>query len=127
MKVYIDDIVKYIDYDEYTVKHIIYSNNGIFCNKHNKLTQMITDDNFETKKYKDYTFYIDKSIERYGEIILHIPYDHLYCEERFEKKNIGYDIFYVKHSYFDQSSYYFEFEQLNDFNLDIIISFLSSE
>jgi len=91
------------------------------------LTQIITDDLHESKKYKDYLFHIDTSVERFGDTILHIPYDHLYCEEKYEKTNIGYDIYYVKCSYFDQCSYYFELDQLNDFNLDFIISFLSSE
>ena len=128
MKIYIDD-VKEIDvvFDEKYSRHVIYSNSGIYCNKHNKLTQIITDDQFESKTYKNYVFQIDKGIERYGDTILHIPYDHLYCEEKYERKNIGYDIFYVKCRYFDQSSYYFELDQMNDFNLDIIISFLSNE
>jgi len=127
MKIYIDDIIKSVEFDVKYNRHIIYSNHGIYCNKNAKLTQMITNEQYEIKSYKDYTFHIDKSIEQFGDTILHIPYDHLYCEEQFEKKNIGYDIFYVKHAYFDQCSYFFELDQLNDFNLDIIISFLSSE
>jgi len=127
MKIYIDDIVKDVEFvDKYT-RHVIYSGSGIYCNKNKKLTQIITDDHHESKLYKNYIFHIDTSIERFGDIILHIPYDHLYCEEKYEKKNIGYDIYYVRCSYFDQTSYYFELDQLNEFNLDIIISFLSSE
>lgn len=127
MKVYIDDIIKDIDFDEKFVRHIIYSNSGIYCSVNKKLIQIVTDDKYETKTYKDYTFHIDKSVDTSGESILHIPYDHLYCEEKYEKKNIGYDIYYVKCCYFDQCSYYFELDQLNDFNLDVIISFLSNE
>jgi|LauGreDrversion2_2_1035103.scaffolds.fasta_scaffold149640_2 hypothetical protein len=127
MKVYVDDIVKHTDFDEKYVRHVIYSNSGIYCNKNNKLVQIVYEDKCETTIYKDYKLYIDKGVESYGDTILHIPYDHLYCEEKYEKKNIGYDIYYVKCRYFDQCSYYFEFDQLNDFNLDIIISFLSNE
>jgi hypothetical protein len=127
MKVYIDNIVKPIEFDDKYTRQVIYSNSGIYCNKNNKLVQLVIDDQTETKSYKDYIFYIDKGAETYGETILHIPYDHLYCEEKYEKKNIGYDIHYVKYRYFDQTSYYFELDQLNEFNLDVIISFLSSE
>jgi len=128
MKIYIDDLKEMeIVFDEKYSRHVIYSNSGIYCNKHNKLTQIITEDQCETNTYRGYVFQIDKGTERYGDTILHIPYDHLYCEEKYEKKNIGYDIFYVKCRYFDQCSYYFELDQINDFNLDIIISFLSSE
>ena len=127
MKIYVDDRVKHIEFDEKYVRHVIYSNSGIYCSKNNKLVQIVSEDKYETKMYKDYSLHIDKGVDSYGETILHIPYDHLYCEEKYEKKNIGYDIYYVKYSYFDQISYYFELEQLNDFNLDIIISFLSNE
>jgi hypothetical protein len=63
----------------------------------------------------------------FGEVITHIPYDHLYCDEHYERKNIGYDIDYVKCSYFDQTTYYFEMNTLSDLYLDTIISFLSNE
>jgi hypothetical protein len=127
MRVYIDDIVKHIEFDEKYMRHIIYSNSGIYCSMHKKLVQLIYEDKYETIRYKDYTLHIDKGVETYGDTILHIPFDHLYCEEKYEKKNIGYDIYYVKCNYFDQTSYYFELDQMNDFNLDIIISFLSNE
>jgi len=126
MKIYVDEIIKHIEFDEKYNRHIIYSNNGIYCTKHHKLVQILPDDKYETTTYKDYVFHIDKGVESYGETILHIPYDHLYCEEKYEKKNIGYDIYYIKCSYFDQTSYYFELDQLNEFNLDVIITFLSS-
>ena len=127
MKVYIDDIIKRIEFDDKYTRHVIYSNTGIYCSANKKLVQIVSDDKYETQTYKDYVFHIDKGTERHGDTILHIPYDHLYCEEKYEKKHIGYDIFYIKCSYFDQTSYYFELDQINDFNLDVIISFLSTE
>ena len=77
--------------------------------------------------YKKHRFYVDKSVETFGDVITHIPYDHLYCEEHYEKKHIGYDIQYVKCRYFDQTVYYFELSTLSDLQLDTIISFLSNE
>jgi hypothetical protein len=68
---------------------------------------------------------LDYSVEEYKDYITHIPYDHLYCDEIFEKKHIGHDIFYIRHSYFDQVAHYFEVERLEDFMYDEILSFLS--
>jgi len=127
MKIYTNGIVKDIDFDEKYTRHLIYTNDGVFCNHKHKLTQLIYDDACESINYKNYNLYIDKSTEAFGEVITHIPYDHLYCNEEYEKKNIGYDIYYVKCHYFDQTTYYFELANVSDLHLDTIISFLSSK
>jgi hypothetical protein len=72
------------------------------------------------------TFILDFSKESYKDSINHIPYEHLYCEETYEKKHIGYDIFYIRHSYFDQVAHYFEVERLEEYMYNIMYSFLST-
>ena len=126
MKIYVNALVTEIDFDEKYTRHLIYTNDGVYCNHKHKLTQLIYDDVSECVHYKKHQFYIDKGTESFGEVITHIPYDHLYCSENYEKKHIGYDIYYVKCQYFDQTSYYFELANFSELQLDTIISFLAS-
>ena len=87
MKLYLNGLNKDVTFDESIQRHIIYTNEGIFCNYKKKLTRIEYEEHKEDRIIKgDYTFLIDKSKEFYGETILHIPFDHLYCEEIFEKK-----------------------------------------
>ena len=129
MKIYIDNVTfnNELSFDKMYKRNVIYSNEGIFCN-HNKKLMLIENinDNYEQIEYNNRTMFLDHSKECFKEHIFCIPYDHLYSEETFEQKHIGYDIILVKHSYFDQTSYYFEVERSDDFILDEIISFLSS-
>jgi len=129
MKIYIDNVTfsSELTFDKLYKRNVIYSNEGIYCN-HNKKLMLIesTNNNYEQIKYNNCTMFFDHSKECFKEHIFCIPYDHLYSEETFEQKHIGYDIILVKHSYFDQTSYYFEVERSDDFILNEIISFLSS-
>ena len=131
MKIYIDNIVfnNELSFDKHYKRNIIYSNEGIYCN-HNKKLMLIeridTNNNYERIEYNNHIMFLDHSKECFKEHIYCIPYDHLYSEESFEQKHIGYDIILVKHCYFDQTSYYFEVERNDDFILNEIISFLSS-
>ena len=127
MRIYINGNDKSSTFDEVIKQSVIYTTEGIFRNHKKKLTRLEYIDSGYTLNKGDYTFLVDTSKEVYGDTILHIPYDHILCEETYEKKNIGYDIFYVKYSYFDQISYYFEMDHLEDFVLDEIISFLSND
>ena len=135
MKIYINDstfndstFIKECVFDATYTRHLIYTKEGIFCNHNKKLTQIDTIHNkADTVIYNNYTFILDYSVEEYKDFITHIPYDHLYCDELFEKKHIGHDIFYIRHSYFDQVSHYFEVERLEDFMYDEILSFLSKK
>jgi hypothetical protein len=85
------------------------------------------EDNYTIIKKNNYEFILDKSTEIFLDYILHIPYNHIYCEETFEKTHIGYDIFYIKHYYFDQVAHYFELDKLEDYMFETIITFLSSK
>lgn len=129
MKIYIDNVGfnSELNYDKNYKRNIIYSNEGIYCN-HNKKLMLIesTNNKYERIEYNNHIMFLDHSKECFKEHIYCIPYDHLYSEETFEHKHIGYDIILVKHCYFDQISYYFEVERNDDFILDEIISFLSS-
>jgi hypothetical protein len=127
MRIYIDNMeIKNCVFDNTTKRNIIYTKDGIFCNHKNKLTYInIMNDTQEIIINNGNTFIIDFSKETYKDSINHIPYEHLYCEETYEKKHIGYDIFYIKHSYFDQIAHYFEVERLEDYMYDIMYSFLS--
>jgi hypothetical protein len=129
MKIYIDNVVFNTEliFDKHYKRSIIYSNEGIYCN-HNKKLMLIENINnkYEQIEYNNQIMFIDHSKECFKEHIYCIPYDHLYSEETFEQKHIGYDIILVKHCYFDQISYYFEVERNDDFILNEIISFLSS-
>jgi hypothetical protein len=108
-------------------KHMIYSDIGIFCNHNKKLTLIDTIDNHRIINKNGYDIILDNSKKIYLDYLLHIPYNHIYCEETFEKTHIGHDIFYIKHYYFDQISHYFEIEKLEDYMYDIIFTFLSSK
>jgi hypothetical protein len=100
-----------IDYDSSYNQNFIYSNEGIFVFKQNKLyTFDITNEENETVLFKGHEFLIDKSKQLTNEIIYHIPYEHISCNETFYKKNIGNGITFVKREFFDQISYYFEIE-----------------
>ena len=126
MKVYINGLVKEVPFDEISKKQVIYTTEGIFCNYKKKLTRIETIERSETIIKDNYTFLIDYSEELYGDTILHIPYDHLYCEETYSKTHIGFNIYYIKYTYFDQISYYFEVDRIDDDVLYEIITFLST-
>ena len=129
MKIYINDIniTAPLTFDKHYKRIFIYSNEGIFC-EHSKKLMLIeySNDIKEQIEYNDHVFLLDHSKEVFKENIYCIPYDHLYSEELFEQKHIGYDIILIKHTYFDQTSYYFEVERSDDFILNEIITFLSS-
>ena len=132
MKIYINDTdIKNCISDSVYKKHMIYSTDGIFCLHNKKLTMMDTVQNKINNitimnNDKPFTVIIDDSREIFLDSILHIPYNHIYCEETYEKTHIGHDIFYIKCSYFDQTSHYFEVERLEDYMYNIMFSFLFS-
>jgi hypothetical protein len=119
MKIYINNVTPInCNVDHTYKKSFIYTDIGIFCNKNKKLTQIdIINNNYNEIIKNGYTFIIDTSTEVYLDYITHIPYNHIFCEEKFEKTHIGHDIFYIKHYYFDQIEHYFEIEKLEDYCL----------
>jgi hypothetical protein len=129
MKIYINNIDPIVcKIDNTYKKSMIYSDIGIYCNNNKKLTLIETkDENYQVVTKNNYEIILDKSKEVYLDYILHIPYNHICSDEIFEKTHIGYDIFYIKHYYFDQISHYFEVEQFEDYMYDIIFTFLSSK
>lgn len=114
MKVFVNNIdlsnLK-IDYDTTYTQSFIYSNEGIFGFKHNKLHAIdVLNEETEIVPFKDISFLIDKSEMVYKDVIFHIPYEHIFCEETFFKKNIDNSLIFVKKVYFDQVQYYFEIQ-----------------
>ena len=132
MKIYVNDFTlnANIDYDIIEKKSYIYTSDGIYLYK-KELKKIETIEKIREKKYKNYLFLIDESINEYTEVLYHIPYIHLFCQENIFKKSIGDGIYFVKNTYFDQTCYYFETD-LNDSTTDsellydALITFLSS-
>jgi hypothetical protein len=132
MKIYIDgekydsELYSDLEYDTTKTKKYIYTNDGIYCYKKELQKIEVIEDICE-KKYKNVKFYIENSKTNYMDVIYHIPYFHLFCEEEICKKNIGNGLFLVKKKYFDQVDYCFETDRIDDSVYDAIITFLSSK
>jgi hypothetical protein len=126
MKIYVDSqIYNDLEYDTKQTRKYIYTNDGIYCYK-KELQKIEIIEDIREKIYKNVHFYIENSKINYTDIIYHIPYFHLSCEEEISKKNIGDGIFLVKIKYFDQIDHYFETDRIDDSVYDAIITFLSS-
>jgi len=126
MKIYIDgQCYPPLEYDTKYSKSYIYTNDGIYSYK-KELQKIETTEEIREKDYKNYHFFIETSKIQYTDIIFHIPYFHLVCQEEIHKKNIGDGLFLVKVNYFDQVSYYFETDRTDESLYDAIITFLSS-
>lgn len=129
MKIYINDSsIKNCKIDSVYKKHMIYSTDGVFCVHNKKLTMLETNTEKEPIHIikNGHSIIVDNTREIFTDYILHIPYNHIYCEETYEKTHIGHDIFYIKYYYFDQVAHYFEVERLEEYMYDIMISFLFS-
>jgi hypothetical protein len=126
MKIYVDgQNYPPVEFDTKYKKQYIYTNDGIYYYK-KELQKMEFIENIREKDYKNHHFFIDTTVINYTDIIYHIPYFHLFCEEETHKKNIGDGIFLVKVNYFDQVDYYFETDRNDESLYDAIITFLST-
>jgi hypothetical protein len=126
MKIYIDgQDYPTLEYDTKYSNSYIYTNDGIYSYK-KELQKIETIEEIREKDYNNYHFFVETSKIQYTDIIYHIPYFHLFCQEEISKKNIGNGIFLVKVNYFDQVSYYFETDRTDESLYDAIITFLSS-
>ena len=113
---------------EHTFKNVfIYTNECIYSNYKKELHKIEYNENkIEEYNYNNYHFFLDNTKLTYTETIQHIPYYHLWCEEIMHKLNIGEGIHFIKNNYFDQDSYFFETDNINENTFNKIISFLSS-
>lgn len=129
MKVIVNGVTFPTSEFETTVKHIyIYTHDNIYINHNKSLHKLeFNNEKVDTIIYQGYEFLIDHTKQLYTEIINHIPYYHLCCEEILHKKIIDTDIILIKNTYFGQNSYYFEIDHPNNDKYDKIISFLSSK
>jgi hypothetical protein len=141
MKLYVDgQTYPSLEYDVKYSTSYIYTNDGIYLynesykSKNPELHKIEIENEIREKDYKNYHFFIDSNNSKNKndanlkniEILYHIPYYHLFCEETIYKKNIGDGIFLVKVNYFDQVNYYFETDRTDESLYDAIITFLSS-
>jgi hypothetical protein len=143
MKIYVDgQTYPTLEYDTKQYKSYIYTNDGIYLYKESKSKEkkselhkidIENENEIREKKYNNYYFFIDtkssnisNKLKETIEVLYHIPYDHLFCQEEISKKNIGDGIFLVKVNYFDQIDYYFETDRTDESLYDVIITFLSS-
>ncbi len=130
MKIYInhfDGSKLNIEYDSSHTTSFIYSKDGIYKFKNNKLynIELIHDNPCDVVTYKGYEFLIDTSTYVSKESIYHIPFDHIFCEETIFKKNMGEGIIFTKRVFFDQVSYYFEIEgKLESFMFSKMFTFI---
>jgi hypothetical protein len=139
MKIYVDgQSYPTLEYDTKQTKSYIYTNDGIYLYKESRSKEkkselhkidIENENEIREKEYNNYHFFIDSMLNSKKEnieILYHIPYDHLFCQEEISKKNIGDGIFLVKVNYFDQIDYYFETDRTDESLYDVIITFLSS-
>ena len=112
---------------EHTFKNtFIYTNECIYTTHKKELHKVEYKTDVKEYNYNDYCFFLDNTKILYTDVIQHIPYYHLCCEETINKTNIGEGIYFIKNSYYDQDSYYFETDNNDEMIFNKIISFLSS-
>ena len=129
MKVIVNGVTfPLVEFETNTKNIYIYTHDNIYIN-HNKALHKVEfkDEKIDIINYKGYEFLVDYTKQIPTDIINHIPYYHLCCEETIHTKLIDSSIILIKNTYFDQISYYFEIDILNNTNYDKIISFLSSK
>jgi len=93
MKVYVDgQTYPSLEYDTKQTKSYIYTNDGIYLYKEYKSKEkselhkieIENDNEIREKEYNNYHFFVDSNHSNDStvkEIIYHIPYYHLFCEE----------------------------------------------
>ena len=118
-----------MEFDVSYKRSVVYTTDGMYEQRKNKLWRIeqkpIVKKPVEFMPYKHLEFIVDYSDVIYTDILYHIPFDHICCEEVIQKKNIGHGIIFVKKSYFDQTCYYFEIEgKLESFMFKEMFSFL---
>lgn len=127
MKLYFDDLFFDLDFKFKDSKILLYSDEGIFHFKDNKIYKKNIDYKTSTYQYKNYEILIDNSIYNNDrdEIYYHLPYNIIEIEEYYYEYIINKNIKLIKTKYFKETEYYFDINNLNDKNLNEIITFIS--
>ena len=126
---------KEISWDVTYKRTFVYTTEGMYEQRKNKLWRVELSnqrlENYTQTMYKEkgntttLEFLVDYTDVVYTDTLLHIPFDHICCEETIYKKAIGHGITFIKNEYYDQTSYYFEIEgKLESFMFKEMFSFL---
>lgn len=126
MKLYFDDLLFDIDFKFNYSQILLYSDEGIFYFKDNKLYKKNIEYNTYTYIFKNYEILIDNTIyNEIDEIYYSIPYNSIEVEESYFEHTINKNIKIIKKKYFNETEYYFYIDTLNDIILNKIITFIS--
>jgi|TARA_B110000503_G_scaffold143783_2_gene248548 hypothetical protein len=130
MKIFIQNMIlnNSIEYTNIHKEDIIYTPNGLLFFKHKKWRkQQIKSEKYFSLEHNGYDMLIEDNVYEYNQIYTHIPYEHIVINETYKKYNIDYNLDLVKHTYLNETSYYFETKTVNNEQIDKIISFLLSK
>lgn len=126
MKLYFDDLLFNIDFKFKYSQILLYSDEGIFYFKDNKLYKKNIEYNTYTYKFKNYEILIDNTIyNEIDEIYYSVPYNSIEVEESYFEHTINKNIKIIKKKYFNETECYFYIDNLNDIILNKIITFIS--
>jgi hypothetical protein len=127
MKIYVNgyECKKDLTYDTTFKRAVVYTTEGMYEQRKNKLWKIeFTNQRTEKVVHEDVEFLIDYTELSYSDTLLHIPFEHICCEETIQRKNLGSMVF-VKRTYYDQTSCYFEVDgKLESFMFKEMFSFL---
>jgi hypothetical protein len=115
-----------MSFDATYKRSVVYTTEGMYEQRKNKLWRVeLKNQRLERVPYQNIEFMVDYTEMVYTDTLLHIPFEHICCEETIQKKNLGNSIVFVKRCYFDQTSYYFEVDgKLESFMFKEMFSFL---
>jgi len=129
MKIFLKNYIRIItDFSKIYKEHRIYTSNCILVlKKKTWFKQNISRERYDNISHEGYDILIEDNEYDYNEIYNHIPYEHLHVIETYEIFNIDYNLSLIKHTYLDQTSYYFETTDtsIQNTTLDKLVSFLS--
>jgi hypothetical protein len=109
-------------------RETIYSPNGILLFRQRKWRkQNITKEHYYELTHQNVYILVEDNEYNYDEVYTHIPYEHIVVMEQFDLYRIDYNLSLVKHSYLNQTAFYFETSQskIDSVLLDTLLAFLS--
>ena len=131
MKIFIQNYImddSKIEYDKKIFNDIIYTPFGLLMYKNKKWRKQNTvKDKYYLVQHNEYEMLVEDNMYEYNEIYTHIPYEHVNVTETYETYNIDYNLSLIKHSYLDQTSFYFETNQIEEELINKLVSFLSNK
>lgn len=123
-----DERLNSLEQSKSYTRETIYSPNGILLFRQRKWRkQNITKEHYYELTHRDVYILVEDNEYNYDEIYTHIPYEHIVVMEHYEIYRLDYNLSLVKHSYLNQTSFYFETTQtkIDSVLLDTLLAFLS--